>query len=65
MKESEPKPVENMQPTNGQSTITESLNSPSNDERLRIFIPKCCEEGWDSCPHVIHPEPPVKGNIGM
>lgn len=28
-------------------------------------IPTCCKELWDSCPHVVKREKPMKRNIGL
>lgn len=35
------------------------------DERMRIIIPQCCREGWDSCPHVLKKQRITKKNVGL
>ena len=32
---------------------------------VRMIIPECCREGWDSCPHVIKKPKKTKTNIGL
>lgn len=32
---------------------------------VRVIIPKCCREGWDSCPHVAQKRRAVRRNIGL
>lgn len=31
-----------------------------------FFIPECCREGWEDCPHVVNrPKKPKRANIGL
>lgn len=34
-------------------------------DNFKWKIPICCEENWDSCPHVIKKQRPAKRNIGL
>ncbi len=34
-------------------------------KEIRIIIPQCCREGWDSCTHVSPKPQKKKRNIGM
>jgi hypothetical protein len=40
-------------------------NKDKEDEIVPMFIPDCCREGWDSCPHVLKKQRPTKKNIGL
>ena len=32
---------------------------------IKIIIPQCCLEGWESCPHVVKKPDRVKRNVGL
>ena len=32
---------------------------------VAVFIPECCREGWESCPHVAKPLKKLKQNVGL
>lgn len=32
---------------------------------VNVIIPKCCVEGWDSCPHTVQKQRPDKRNVGL
>ena len=34
-------------------------------KEVLVFIPECCREGFESCPHVVKPYKPKKRNIGL
>ena len=34
-------------------------------QEVSVFIPDCCREGWDSCPHVSKRIKQSKRNIGL
>lgn len=35
------------------------------EKEVKIFIPECCREGWDSCTHVVKHKRAKKKNIGL
>lgn len=44
----------------------EQYNEVTGDmETVMVFIPECCREGWDNCPHVAQKQKIKKKNIGM
>lgn len=32
---------------------------------IQFRIPKCCQEGWDDCPHAVHKEREKPKNIAV
>lgn len=36
-----------------------------NPKEVKVIIPQCCLEGWDSCTHVPKKQRKVKKNIGL
>lgn len=34
-------------------------------EKPTIIIPRCCREGWDSCPHQVKRVKKSKKNVGL
>lgn len=30
-----------------------------------MIIPRCCREGWESCPHVARKKKSKKSNVGL
>lgn len=35
-------------------------------DRMKVIIPQCCREGWDTCKHVVNrPKRKKKRNIGL
>lgn len=40
--------------------------SEEKKDELIVYIPECCREGWESCPHVINnKQKPEKKNIAL
>ena len=35
------------------------------EDVVRIMIPLCCKEGWDTCPHTVKYPKKRKPNIGI
>lgn len=40
-------------------------NEDGDEVEVAVYIPECCREGWDSCPHVVQPIKKRKRNIGL
>lgn len=36
-----------------------------NAREVRISIPQCCREGWETCKHLVKKQKKVKTNIGL
>lgn len=34
-------------------------------EELVVHIPRCCQEGWETCEHVVKEQRPTKQNIAL
>lgn len=32
---------------------------------IKVIIPQCCKEGWDSCKHVVKKPKKKKKNVGL
>lgn len=41
------------------------INDQGQEIETSILIPECCRENWDSCPHGVKRQKPIKTNIGL
>lgn len=41
------------------------VNKDGDEEQVNAYIPTCCREGWESCPHVVGKKKKIKRNVGL